>query len=873
MRNRGGLRLWWLVGIILLACAARTYQIQLQSIWFDEGWSAFAAAQPTPGAAWEADATNPPLYYLLLHLAGQGFGGSELGLRWFSLLWGLLAVALMCRLGSALFGQRGGLGAAFLGAVSPLLWWASQEARMYTLLAALLALTALAWHQLLRHPTRGAWLALWGGELALLYTHNTGPVVALWLNAVMALAWLMRRSWRQPDWRLWLAGQAGVGLLWLPYLLTRFVQLQAANSAIVRPPALTGELLWKLWEALWAGPWALVGREPLVSAGAAAALLLVALIPWREPAARWLGLHTLLLVGGLLVGLAILGNEVHGRYLVMIAPLPLTALGGGLVRMGRRWLVLATASLLALPLAFAVHFTTTNPAYQHDDARGMVRHYAQTLTADDTVLAWSYADRYDLWYYWARLGAQARRVTLPEGGDLDAVLPLLPRSGRVALNVWYTQRADYRGMMGCLLEDGAANAPQVFSVYGMTSLLYNAPALNLPELQPADAVSSPATVTAAGQLRPSTAAQAQCLPLQIRLNRPVAVDLKAAITVRNPLGWEVARADAVFADAAQRTSAALPAGAALTAYPLLRLPYGAPPGDYPVFLRLYDEQAAPSGYELAAEGAPRRLDLPLGVWHVLPGADWDSVNRASDLPVAADTAWNDLRLLAHNLQGGVLRNGDALRLALLWQGAGALPNLELAGSGWTMTVPPAGASAGGIRLDWREVTIPANAAAGDLAVRLPDGRPLAVYTVEVLPLRLDLPAFTHEAAVRFPGVGSLIGFTAASTFDLQTDATVTLVWQAEAASERSYTVFVQLLNAEGRVIAQSDALPAAGARPTTGWRAGEYIEDVHHLRFNEVAVPGPAALIAGLYDAATGARVEIAPGEDAAVLRRGILIR
>ena len=67
-----------------------------------------------------------------------------------------------------------------------------------------------------------------------------------------------------------------------------------------------------------------------------------------------------------------------------------------------------------------------NPDYQHDDARAMVQYYADHLTADDSVIAWSYADRYDLAYYWDRLGVQARRVTLPEGADLDAVLPLLP---------------------------------------------------------------------------------------------------------------------------------------------------------------------------------------------------------------------------------------------------------------------------------------------------------------------------------------------------------------------------------------------------------------------------------------------------------------
>lgn len=44
-------------------------------------------------------------------------------------------------------------------------------------------------------------------------------------------------------------------------------------------------------------------------------------------------------------------------------------------------------------------------------------------------------------------------------------------------------------------------------------------------------------------------------------------------------------------------------------------------------------------------------------------------------------------------------------------------------------------------------------------------------------------------------------------------------------------VFVQLLSAEGRLLAQSDSEPAQFARPTTTWVADEYIGDNHSLNF------------------------------------------
>jgi uncharacterized membrane protein len=123
-------RLWLLTIILLLGTAVRFYHLQAQSIWFDEGWSAYAAVQPSLRAAIEADATNPPLYYALLNVTTHVFGDSTLALRYFSLLFGLLAIALAERLGRQLFSPNAGIGAAFLVAFSPLLWWASEEARM-----------------------------------------------------------------------------------------------------------------------------------------------------------------------------------------------------------------------------------------------------------------------------------------------------------------------------------------------------------------------------------------------------------------------------------------------------------------------------------------------------------------------------------------------------------------------------------------------------------------------------------------------------------------------------------------------------------------------------------------------------------------------
>lgn len=852
--------------LILLAWAIRLYHIEAQSIWFDEGWSAYAAVQPTLWDAVEADPTNPPLYYLILNITTRFFGDSEFGLRVTSALIGLLTIPLAGQLGRRLFNNRAGLFAMLLAACSPPLWWASQEARMYTLLAVLVLVAALAWHQLITKPNRAAWLALLAAETLLLYAHNTGPVIVLWLNIVTVFSWIAHLSLHRPDWRLWLPGQVLVGVLWLPWFITRFINVQAANSAITTGPQISPEFFSRLWQSFWTAPWEMVGKEPVAVAFASAAVLALLLIPFRQVNARWLIIHVLLLIGGLLTGLSLIGNEMHGRYLVMVVPLLLVVLGAGLARL--RWPVLGYIVAGGFVALLLVNVRLAqNRLYQHDDVRSMVRYYADTLTADDTVLAWSYADRYDLAYYWERLGVEAQRVTLPEGADWEQVAPLLPESGRVALNKWYTQRADYRDMLPCVLGQGTVNAPLEYTTYGMTTFLYESPPPGLPGMRseeyPILQNGVPIVhVTTAGAYPLMTAERALCVPVQLRLNQPLSVDLRAAVIIRNALGWDVAQASGVFATPNQRTTSAAAPGELLSAYVLLRLPYGAPPGDYEVLLRVFDEVVAPSGYDVVNEaGQITGNDLRLGIWPVEPGADWSKVRRETHLPYRMDSsASGEPVLLAHNVAPeGTVQPGQRLKIELLWRrGTERLPALVFTGQSWGMGVQPEPGPRDTITLDWRQVIIPGNASNGPMQIALGDGTVLATYMVDALARIDEAPEVDVEVNRVLGEVGTLVGYIAENEADLTQSFPITLIWQA-GETQTSYTVFAQLLDSQGRLIAQSDSIPAQGERPTTGWRAGEYIIDMHKLQFNEVAAPGEAQLIVGMYDAQTGQRIRLEP--------------
>ena len=57
---------------------------------------------------------------------------------------------------------------------------------------------------------------------------------------------------------------------------------------------------------------------------------------------------------------------------------------------------------------------------------------------------------------------------------------------------------------------------------------------------------------------------------------------------------------------------------------------------------------------------------------------------------------------------------------------------------------------------------------------------------------------------------------------------VTLYWAAEERPGTEYVAFVHLVGATG-MVAQDDSIPATGTLPTSWWRPGIWIVDVHQV--------------------------------------------
>jgi hypothetical protein len=86
-----------------------------------------------------------------------------------------------------------------------------------------------------------------------------------------------------------------------------------------------------------------------------------------------------------------------------------------------------------------------------------------------------------------------------------------------------------------------------------------------------------------------------------------------------------------------------------------------------------------------------------------------------------------------------------------------------------------------------------------------------------------------------------------------------LLWQASKPVAERYKVFLHLVDAGGRLVAQRDSEPASGNQPTAEWPAGEPISDKHGLWLPADLPAGDYEIVLGLYHAETGERLLLDP--------------
>lgn len=136
----------------------------------------------------------------------------------------------------------------------------------------------------------------------------------------------------------------------------------------------------------------------------------------------------------------------------------------------------------------------------------------------------------------------------------------------------------------------------------------------------------------------------------------------------------------------------------------------------------------------------------------------------------------------------------------------------------------------------------------------------------------DLPAMGHEIGANFGDQATLLGYDLSPVSPRAGETLqLTLYWRAEREMEQSYKVFAHLLDAEDRIRAQHDAVPADWMRPTTGWLPGEIVTDDHELILDADTPPGEYLLEVGLYEEKTGIRLPLLDSAGQTVDERVVL--
>ncbi len=587
--------------ILLAGFALRALTLDVQSLWFDEGWSWHLARMPlSEMAVVTAGDRSPVLYYTLLHTVLRVAGDGAFVMRFASLFADVTTIALVMALARRIGRGHSAswLWAGIVYALCPIAIWYAQETRMYAQVAAFCtASTLLLW----RWCTRPRLRLLAGSAVCLALAVHSHYYAIFLLPAHLALVVVLAR----PPWAAlarWLASAALVLASVLPWLLFARGGFAYDDGFVFPLNAIDVRLTeWLRWIAAGSLP-----RE----APAWAFSLLGAALSYGLMRLLLAGRHrealALLAVGLVPVLAAVVAVRIvypyrsvfHPRYLIYAAPVVCVLATAGVARGRLRAIVLPGLSALALLGAWlpALSGYFNDPALQRDNVRDATRHVIEALEPGDAVVMTR--DNYAIRYYFPA-AARASLIAAPEGlhgllpSDqvvLDALNPLQPK--RVRLMLWQDQIVDPQRLLETTLW---ANGRQLGEFdFGQIRLpLYQ---IDQRPLQPTPLRQLNAKFAGAGDVFMLRAAWSSAranagdwfyVVLAWRAEQKATRDYKAFVHVLDASGALVFQQDKVTLNELLPTRSWTPGVALRDAYAMV-VPADLPAGRYRVLAGLYD---------------------------------------------------------------------------------------------------------------------------------------------------------------------------------------------------------------------------------------------------------------------------------------------
>jgi hypothetical protein len=882
--------------ILLIAFTFRLWQLGTQSLWHDEGWSVFSAYNPfAPMGVRGSDLNAPWAYYASLGVWLRLAGDAVWTMRYWSVLLGVITVAVAIRVARDMFGDRAAVLTGLLVAINPILWLFSQEIRAYVVMP-LAALLLLGLSE--RWLRRGSWQSLAMiavVEYFALYSQNLSVPLVAWLNVTVGLILLWRRAWRRMA--VWLAVQIVLLILYLPWLLTQ----RPTGTVLNTPPVINVELLWSIWQSMFTGIKAMINADGVLM-GLIAVMGVLGAISIVRVVIRGRDLKVLLLVSQVvLVPIFELGIiwaahiDFHPRYFIVSVPTTLMLIAWGVTlspesatqrtrtSQALAWLASAGVGVVAiLIMGRMVTLMYSSPTYQHDDFRSIAAHYAALSENDAIVIPYGWEPSLD--YYREKMGFKARVIEVPLHTSADEVIERLTQElegiERVEVLTWFQLPADVRGAFPCILNSIATQTENSLTTSGLRTDQYVD--VRAPQIT---AVEAREIRFGEAQLNASETAfywgnAGLCALSQWQMNAPTSQQWRLVVRLYNDLGWLIGQSDHLLLNDQQLPTSYWKPNVISTQFSYIPLPAGVPNEAYTATISVYDE-AHPQGLE-SEQVLGREVAIST-----------DAIRKQTVLESVGEIGEQDMMVregvyLHRKELPERLTQGQRVQVSIEWwrtQTTQASGELALIGADWVARPSKGDCTAAlnsnetGKMLNWCEIAVPPTAnGSAELAVMDGDEKMvLATYTLDEIARIFSAPAFLFatqpETPAEFPQVGSLIGASIGDEIGAGTPPEVTLMWKATGTAEIGYKVFVHLIDADEQVIAQSDAEPVSGERPTYGWVAGEYILDKHVLMYNQPSFTGEVRLAVGLYDPSTGQRVKLADGSDRIVLPLMITIK
>jgi mannosyltransferase len=436
--------------VLSIGWLVRVYALDVDSFWGDEILSYSRASHPSLEVAYELlrASNHAPLYDLGVLRLWQRLGANEFFLRFPSAFFGLLTISIVYVLGKAAFNAQIGILSAFLLAVSSFHVYYSREARLYALLACLIAFGVYCLHKAIRSPRHlhRYWIGFAFSSACSIYTHYYAGFT-LWALA----GFMLVRLAIKPDpglFKRWTVANLSVVTAFLPWVPTFRSQLQGQPVPwieptsfdelrrlpvyfFVRPEVISGRLwliaAWSVWMALAFGFIGLIGARKTKPTWSEAYLLLVACV-----------------AGTFLIAFrfSLLKPLIVARYFTGIVPAICVLVAFGVCNLQPRWMAL----LIVVTMSVAASFSSYRVAASRwqEDWRGVTTIIESNSLPGDTILLFL-PDNAQFWkipfdhYYDGDLAVTCFAGELSNDNDVTTALGSLAPHNRV----WIVQPARF----------------------------------------------------------------------------------------------------------------------------------------------------------------------------------------------------------------------------------------------------------------------------------------------------------------------------------------------------------------------------------------------------------------------------------------------